>query len=314
LLFKEDIVVVFQTKESLLKVEHVVGVGERFGRTRVFVDKYITPEQNNKVIENVRGILETVSSKHDVTFKCIGKEMTLFNHVGATVSGVLPNNKPFIGTLGCFAFKISHNKTEKKAVCAIVSKHVAMLASEKSPLVLGKCNQTKDIHGTLLKTLDRHMYDIAAIEIKEADRYHFCPKFTNDQGKELATCSLYDHETSVARGQYLVYIWGAKSKPGLGEIDADHFFVDGCEHIILIQNRSKPETTFCEAGDSGAIVLAKRRNGDCAMGMVIGAYEAAGGKTDKQRYGALLLKPGLEQLGEENKCKLLLCTDSMSSE
>lgn len=104
----------------------------------------------------------------------------------------------------------------------------------------------------------------------------------------------------------LVHFKGAASKKGQGEIETMNFQIQGkTETFILIKDRKGELTSFCQDGDSGAVVCSIERQGRYlyVLGTVIG--EVLG--TNPKRYLALFFYSGLQHLKQKHTSDFELC-------
>lgn len=182
------------------------------------------------------------------------------------------------GTVGCFVWE------NENRICALTARHVA----EKFQrfMILGK-----KIVG---KIREPHVsrYDVAAVRVRKRDRDKVNLMLKDKSGREKP-CELFSEDVNRILDRFnLVFILGATTRVGEGEIVRCSRDQNDCLNL-LIRNRSDTEDSFCQAGDSGAIVCSKDQDGRLhAIAILKGREE------NSERYVAHMLKDALRELSQ----------------
>ncbi|WAR31356.1 hypothetical protein MAR_033898 [Mya arenaria] len=298
-------------KSALKGFSHLQGLGKGFGKLNVFMNN-VSSEQKEETIQLVGRKLQKVglvATDYRVHFIC---DVTQFCHSAGSCIYKTPSS----GTLGAFAFR-SQNGQERK-LCALLSLHVAQKqvnqADESGTISL----TTKHGRiGYLLRPLifpdhSRTQLDIASAQIDDA-QIRLCNTQFKDEHGYVRLCTLFDFEKDDLQflDGMLVHFWGASTSPGLGKIKEHSFHQENGLHIIL-ENRVELSEPFCKSGDSGSVVCAfcRKKRLLIALGMVIGEFKEGNDSTGN-RYLALQLQAGLNQLSTLQEATYRLCTGHM---
>ncbi|XP_053382551.1 uncharacterized protein LOC123540314 isoform X2 [Mercenaria mercenaria] len=213
------------------------------------------------------------------------------------------------GTLGCFV-----NMNDGEGQCGLLSKHVSEHYSDV--YYVGKGNNK--FIGHMLESTNKHQpngLDISAALMNE----HISEEGTmfKDTRQALLKGKLYeyieDKEDAVCSSGQSVYIYGAKSNPGKGEITMP--FVDSGLSSTLIQvedqvrSDGKLQGHFAEKGDSGSIVCVEDPHKKVvhAISMVMGSPDFEDSPTTRRTYLTIPLSKGLQQLQNNTGKQFKLC-------
>ncbi|XP_045182435.2 uncharacterized protein LOC123541103 [Mercenaria mercenaria] len=249
------------------------------------------------------------------------ENITEFMHVGEEIKVI--SNTPYSlrprrvrepgtvkgGTLGCF---VSMNDGEGQ--CGLLSKHVSEHCSDV--YYVGKGNNK--IIGHMLESTNKHQpngLDISAALMNEPISEE--GTMFKDTRQVLLKGMLYEYienqEDAVCRSEQSVYIYGAKSNPGKGEITMP--FIDNGLSTILIQVEDQVcfdgnrQGRFAEKGDSGAIVCVEdpHRKEVHAVSMVMGTPDLEDSPSARRTYLTIPLSKGLQQLQNDTGKQFKLC-------
>ena len=265
----------------------------------------------NNLDEEKRNELETLLYAHGVRDVCLkneSKEILMFE-CGSEISIALN------GTLGGYARK-------GQELCALTAKHIA---GEETEVKLVIPQNGEIVIGEVLTAPQEIMHDtpvdILAAKLSKTvdetrlwslDRQHMRSRvFDFLRGN---TEDLQDRQ---------VYIWGARTRPGLGTITMADFVRNNMLRCIAIEDVSQdvrdgimstlqeehPRRPFfaCE-GDSGSIVCAETDDGTnlIAIAMLMGLKVQCDEDSPRQ-YMAFYLQQGLRQLEIEHNQTFELC-------
>lgn len=280
-------------------MENVVGIGNGFGKTCIFIDADIQEEHRRKTEFHLKSVLKKIGLK-EYSLQLTTKEIQKCLTIGARIG------REFFGTLGCFAWMKRPEKDYD--LCAIVSGHVARCQGQY--MLLGSNESSKaEILGEIIVP-DDVRYDISAVITKADDRINFKNiHFKNEKGEYVSNCKLYNIEDPLP---YLVFLWGIASKPGLGKIEINGFESQLFgKHLFLIRSRDEHFPVGKE-GDSGAIICTRDRNNkQYAVGIFIGKFKKSdstepNAKDYSNCYIAQALQPGFQKLSDDHNCSITL--------
>ncbi|XP_045194346.1 uncharacterized protein LOC123549967 isoform X2 [Mercenaria mercenaria] len=272
----------------------VKSCGYRFETLQVFVDDTCNDEIKNQV----RGVLRKNKIMNYDIVPSIGSFKPLYK-VGAKVHPN-PDRKSY-GTVAGFA------KKNRKDLCALVSRHVAIHSSDNNVLLRNGCTKilAKIIPETLPEIPNDKTLDISAVEIESIDKEKCDTRFKTEDGV-LTTGKESSYETKQLRSRD-VHLWGGTTSPGLGIITMPEIRDrDEDKSFIIVEDRQSTNKTFCKKGDSGSMVCADDINdeGVEVISMLIGEDADNPGK-----YATFRIDKGLQQLKRQTKDDFHLCKD-----
>ncbi|XP_053391634.1 uncharacterized protein LOC128554374 [Mercenaria mercenaria] len=241
-----------------------------------------------------------------------------FMHVGAEIE--VRSNTPYPlrsrepgtvkgGTLGCFV-----NMNDGEEQCGLLSKHV----SEHCRDVYYVCKGNSKIIGHMLESTNKYQpngLDISAALMNEPISEE--GTMFKDTRQALLKGKLYeyleDEEDAICSSGQSVYIYGAKSNPGKGEITMP--FVDSGLSSTLIQVEDQVcsdgtiQGRFAEKGDSGSIVCVEdpNRKEVHVLSMVMGTPDLDDFPSTRRTYLTIPLSKGLQQLQHNTGKQFKLC-------
>ncbi|XP_052812827.1 uncharacterized protein LOC128240285 isoform X2 [Mya arenaria] len=286
---------------------HVIGFEVDSGALNVYVDFMI----DESTMQRLDFIFSKILKREALPYKVVFAKLKLYSRLscGSRVScdaqQCVGDVHGAYGTLGGF---VEHNNISSTSICAVTTRHLAILSGNNSCIVDGVCI------GKWLKNETDVTIDIAAAHIFN----EFVPNckfaFQDENGYDKP-CSLYDNnrrDLNELRGLH-VHIWGANSKPGTGMILSNDCS-KGSVNFFLVTDLPGQNAPFCDSGDSGAFVLTESIDDDSmtAIGIVVGEMMklgSSGKNTEKKKYFCHYLHEGLDQLAKAHKgtFKLLNC-------
>lgn len=235
--------------------------------------------------------------KHKVKEFCITLQDQLIElmEIGSTIEAEPLEKK---GSLGCYADMVGD---QTSVTCLLLSKHVAQGCSD-----IYIVENVKEKIATVIQetTIDEDgSLDIAAAVLEDDVKLGINERKLKDSNGDRLEGSFPERSKKYLQRGRQVHIWGSKSKPGIGVIIDESYFIKGMKaSLILIHDYSngKIGRQFAHQGDSGSIICTDDPNDECvyALAMLIGCLQ---NKMDdnpnvKRQYIALLLEDGVKQL------------------
>lgn len=272
---------------KLKDIPTVVGFGFRHHVLQINIDK--TASHREKITKEVKALMKEFQiSPYEFTF--VAKELVSLRRCGESI--FCPNNSV---TLGCFAYSESQ-------LYALTSEHITYQAEENNVYMNEDRTLLGHIHAVSVEM------DIAAIGIRP-DLAENCELALRDEdGRPLTACPVWVEETF--RLPLQVYIFGAKTRPGIGRLVSTNYYVKGfTPEFLLIENKTQKD--FCQPGDSGSIVIARTKHDTFfALGMIKGTILREG--PGPNLYVAIRLQHSLPEIENKLETTLTLHTNKLN--
>ncbi|KAH3804421.1 uncharacterized protein LOC127836468 [Dreissena polymorpha] len=288
-------------KADLLLITGVIGCSKSCGKIEVCIER--------KVFEDVTVKVQQIAYANNINVKCVSCTFTKYFSSGDKID---VNTK--FGTLGGFAHRYpkpcqgqmtnEHSADgdldgNQRRLAAVTAKHMtAACGHGRMDLVV----DGQKIGHTDLRDL-KHDFDVLPIDVYQKYEKNCDLRFKTEKGKHMYGVLIND-ELRQCLPKMPVFIWGAKSSPGLGRIENIMDMSDGI--YITITDR-KEGFSFSKPGDSGAIICGEdlRENTLYPIAVLSGELEGS----SPPRYVAVLMKESFEQLGKIYASEYKLCID-----
>ncbi|XP_052213579.1 uncharacterized protein LOC127832260 [Dreissena polymorpha] len=292
--------------KTLLRIQGVVGCSKKFGILEVSVD---SKQDKDKTTDQVKQLL--MKEKIGATF-----EYGSFSHFLSPGDPVYAGE----GTLGGFAQRFPKTRYNsiaadrmsslkspgtKGKLVALISRHVAQAftPTENASLYIGN-----NIVGQIHKIPHKGILDIVPFDIHEHFIKECNTRFQTEAKKQMHGQLPENNDCLIGLP---VFLWGAKSAPGLGMLDSIMDMQDaGGVQCIKIHNRI-PDKPFSEPGDSGAIVCSTDSEASTltTIAMLIGQFQ----NSKQPTYFAILLKEAFAELNEFYESEFKMCEDAAAT-
>ncbi|WAR20310.1 hypothetical protein MAR_002148 [Mya arenaria] len=198
------------------------------------------------------------------------------------------------GTMSGFA---KMNDSKKDELVAIFSNHVAEETNPESKTFSTTLNMQKDNVGEiLLRPKGDLKADVAIAKIHPCKVSDCDKKFRDEKGKRLYAVPLTEAELDDSTYER-VHFWGAKTKPGIGQIQEVGVLHEGGRNHIYINGTSENCNDW-QKGDSGAMILKEKHRSESTL-KAVGTFMGQTCDEDEgQKYIATPLHLGLAVLSE----------------
>ncbi|KAH3796061.1 hypothetical protein DPMN_149627 [Dreissena polymorpha] len=273
---------------NLLQISGVIGCSKSGGKIEVCIE--------SKMDKDIRDKVQQIACENSILVKCVSCTLTKYFSAGDKID---VNTK--IGTLGGFAHRYPNsqmtNTRNQRRLSAVISKHLAdVCGHERLDLIV----DGQIIGQTDLQDLE-YLLDVLPIDVYQQYEKNCDTRFKTEKGKYMYGVLITD-EIRQTLPSMPVFLWGAKSSPGLGTIEDIMEISDG----IYIKIRDREECcSFAKPGDSGAFICGTdlRERTLYVIAVLMGKLEGS----SSIRYVAVLMKEALDKLGNIYGSDFKLC-------
>ncbi|WAR20311.1 hypothetical protein MAR_002149 [Mya arenaria] len=260
-------------------------------------DKVQENEQFERYIKHILNDCKLPEERYQITFVTVTKYADYKYKSGDEVQV-----KDRTGTLSGFAKMSVSNSND---LVAILSNHVAEDPDSKSKTFSTALKMQKETVGDICsKPKGDLKADVAIAKIDPCKHSDCDKKFRDEKEKRLYAVPLTEAELDDSKYER-VHFWGAKTKPGIGQIQEVGALHEGGSNHIYINNTSENGNDW-QKGDSGAMFLKEKHGGEStlqAVGMFMGETF---NNTEGRKYIATPLHLGLAVLSETHNATFSL--------